>query len=111
MLKKYIYGFSMQFSTKEYTTGWINLEIGRAMGCAISSILFVLAIEAILKTTMTNTSPADLGNGYQMPPLKTFMDDTTVFSIKEDDTHKILRQLNKLVISSMMRFKPPCTLR
>lgn len=25
MLKKYIHGFSMQFTTKEYTTDWINL--------------------------------------------------------------------------------------
>ncbi|GFR86575.1 reverse transcriptase [Elysia marginata] len=42
-------GFRMRFSTSDYTTNWINLEVGIAMGCTISPILFVMAMEVILK--------------------------------------------------------------
>ena len=106
MLRKYFQGFSMRFSTKEYTTDWIDLEVGIAMGCAISPILFVLAMEVILKAAMKSSGPVNLGDGYQMPPLKAFMDDTTVLSTDEEETHQILKQLDELVASSRMRFKP-----
>merc|ERR1712240_820684 len=33
MLKTYFDGFSMRFSTKEYTTKWVDLDVGIAMGC------------------------------------------------------------------------------
>ncbi|KAK3750391.1 hypothetical protein RRG08_015884 [Elysia crispata] len=45
MLDDYFSGFRMRFSTNSYTTDWINLEIGIAMGCTISPILFVIAME------------------------------------------------------------------
>ena len=106
MLKSYFDGFSMRFSTKEYTTSWVNLEVGIAMGCAISPILFVLAMEVILKAAMSSAGPAELGNGYQVPPLKAFMDDTTILTTKEEETHKILKKLDELVASSRMKFKP-----
>ena len=47
MLKTYFNGVLRRFSTKEYTTSWIDLGIGIAMGCAISLILFVLAMVVI----------------------------------------------------------------
>ena len=37
-------GFFMRFITKEYTTNWNRLEVGIAMGCPVSPILFVLAM-------------------------------------------------------------------
>ena len=76
------------------------------MGCAISPILFVLAMEVILKAAMSSAGPAELGNGYQVPPLKAFMDDTTILTTKEEETHKILKKLDELVASSRMKFKP-----
>ena len=106
MLQKYFQGFSMRFTTKEYTTDWINLEIGIAMGCAISPILFVMAMEIILKAAMTSANLTDLGNGYITPPLKAFMDDTTVLSTQEDETRKVLQQLDDVIASARMNFKP-----
>ncbi|GFO23921.1 reverse transcriptase [Plakobranchus ocellatus] len=47
MLDDYFSGFRMRFSTNDYTTNWINLEVGIAMGCTISPILFVMAMEVI----------------------------------------------------------------
>ena len=106
MLKKYFDGFQMRFSTKEFTTDWINLEVGIAMGCAISPILFVLAMEVILKAATAKTKKTDLGDGHMMPPLKAFMDDTTVISSNEDETRHVLKRLDEVVASSRMKFKP-----
>ena len=75
MLDDYFSGFRMGFSTNSYTTDWINLEIGIAMGCTISPILFVMAMEVILKAAEDSAGPANLGGGCYLPPLKAFMDD------------------------------------
>ncbi|KAK3724673.1 hypothetical protein RRG08_041155 [Elysia crispata] len=68
----------MRFSTNSYTTDWINLEIGIAMGCTICPILFVIAMEVILKAAEDSASPANLGGGCYMPSLEAFMDNTTI---------------------------------
>ena len=63
MLDKYFNGFRMTFSTNSYTTDWINLEIRIAMGCMISPILFVMAMEVTLKAAEESAGPANLGGG------------------------------------------------
>ncbi|MCG8432275.1 MAG: hypothetical protein MJA29_14040, partial [Candidatus Omnitrophica bacterium] len=103
MLKKY---FQMRFSTKQYTTNWIDLEVGIAKGCTISPILFVLAMQVILKAAEQHTKGPDLGEGCYMPPLKAFMDDTTVLTSEEDQARNMLQRLDKLVEWCYMKFKP-----
>ena len=46
MLDDYFSGFRMSSSTNSYTTDWMNLKIGIAMGYMISPILLVTAMEA-----------------------------------------------------------------
>ncbi|GFO26787.1 reverse transcriptase [Plakobranchus ocellatus] len=82
MLEDYFNGFAMKFSTERYMTGCINLEVGIAMGCTKSPILFVLAMKVILRAAGGSASPEDLGGGCYMPPLKAFMDDTTILCSK-----------------------------
>ncbi|GFN92196.1 reverse transcriptase [Plakobranchus ocellatus] len=94
----------MRFSTNNYTINWINLEVGIAMGCTISPILFVMAMEVILKAAEGSAGPANLGGGCSMPPLKAFMDDTTI--IKEDETRWMLTRLDDLMSWCRMEFKP-----
>ena len=106
MLNTYFQGFTMRFSTQEYTTNWINLGVGIAMGCAISPILFVLAMEVILKAAMKDLDAQESSSSCQMPPLRAFMDDTTIVSKEEGKTTKIMRKLDHLVASSGMKFKP-----
>ena len=105
MLKTYFDGFSMRFSTKEYTTKWVDLDVGIAMGCAISPILFVLAMEVILKAASSDTESENRPS-CQPPPLKAFMDDTTVISSNEKDTREILERLDEVVAAAGMLFKP-----
>ena len=106
MLDRYFGGFTMRFSTKEYTTNWVNLDVGIAMGCAISPILFVLAMEVILKAASDGARPAELGKGYLTPPLKAFMDDTTIICSKEEETRTLLEKLDTIISAAKMQFKP-----
>ncbi|GFR94546.1 reverse transcriptase [Elysia marginata] len=68
MLDYYLSGFCMRFSTADYTTNWINLEVGIAIGCTISPILFVMAMEVILKAAESSARPANLGGRCSMQP-------------------------------------------
>ncbi|GFN78159.1 reverse transcriptase [Plakobranchus ocellatus] len=77
-----------EFSTERHTTDCINLEVGIAMGCTKSPILFVWAMEVILRATKENESPN--GDGSYMPPLKAFTDDTTILCSKENETRRML---------------------
>ncbi|GFO26816.1 reverse transcriptase [Plakobranchus ocellatus] len=70
------------------------------MECTTSPILFVLAMEVILRAAGGSASPADLGGGCYIPPLKTFIDDTTILS------RRMLVRLNALMNRSRMSFKP-----
>ncbi|GFO33354.1 reverse transcriptase [Plakobranchus ocellatus] len=95
----------MRFSTNDYTTNWINLEVGIGMGCTISPTLFVMAMEVILKAAEGSAGPANLNGGCSMPPLKAFMDDTTIICSKEDETRRILTRLDVLMSWCRMEFK------
>ncbi|GFS07705.1 reverse transcriptase [Elysia marginata] len=106
MLDDYFSGFRMRFSTSDYTTNWINLEVGIAMGCTISPILIVMAMEVILKAAEGSAGPANLGGGCSMPPLKAFMDDTTIICSKEEETRRMLALLDTLMAWCRMKFKP-----
>ena len=74
MLDDYFSSFQMRFCTNSYTTDWINLEIG----IIISPILFIMAMEVILKAAEDNSDLGNLGGGCYMPPLKAFKDSTTI---------------------------------
>ena len=69
MLDKYFNGFRMRFSIDSYTKDWVNLEIGIAMGCTISPILFVMAMKVTLMTAERSAGSANLGGGCYMSPL------------------------------------------
>ena len=48
IIMKYFNLAFMKFTVKNYTTKWQALEIGIMMGCVISPLLFILAMELIL---------------------------------------------------------------
>ena len=82
------------------------MEIGIAMGCTISPILFVMAMEVILRAAEGSAGSANLGAGCYIPPLKAFMDDTTVICSNEAETHRMLERLDGLMSWCRMNFKP-----
>ena len=74
ILKMYFSNFRMRYRTPSYTTCWTRLEVGIAMGCTVSPILFVLAMQVILKAAEYEAGIACLGEGVNIPPLTAFMD-------------------------------------
>ncbi|GFN98813.1 reverse transcriptase [Plakobranchus ocellatus] len=63
-------------------------------------------MEVILKAAEGSEGPANLGGGCSMPPLKAFMDDTTIICSKEDETRRMLTRLDDLMSWCRMEFKP-----
>ena len=64
----------MKFTVKDYNTKWQALEIGIMMGCVISPLLFVLAMELILRDA-ANMSKGEMKNEHlTLPPSRAFMD-------------------------------------
>src|SRR5215475_7038850 len=55
ILKQYFNAFKMRYSTPIYTTDWTQLEFGIAMGCTVSPVLFVLAMQVLLKAAEAET--------------------------------------------------------
>ena len=70
---KYYEEFQMRFSTGEYTTWWVDLEVGIPMGCTISPILFVLAMEVITKAAERSGPGIAFSEGEELPPKRAFM--------------------------------------
>ena len=86
MLGTYFDGFLMQLTPKDYTTNSNRLEVWIVIWYSVSPIIFVLAMQLLIKVTDNNADIIELGGGLQMPPVKTFMDDTKILSSKESTT-------------------------
>ena len=82
------FGFLMRFTTKEYTSGWDEFEVGIAKECSVSSVLFVLAVQ-LLEATVSNAGVVELGGGFRIPTGRAFMDDAAILSSRESTTRKI----------------------
>ena len=65
-----------------------------------------MAMEVILKAAEDSAGPANLGGDCYMPPLKAFMDHTTIICSKEDETRRMLERLDVLMAWCRMKFKP-----
>ncbi|GFN74306.1 reverse transcriptase [Plakobranchus ocellatus] len=59
-------------------------------------------MEVILRVRERGASPADFGGECFMPPLKAFMDDTTILCSKNNDTRRMLVRLDALMKWSRM---------
>ena len=80
IIMKYFNSVFMKYTVKDYATKWLALEIVIMMGCVISLLLFVLAMELILRGA-ANTSKRVMKNEHLTLPLsRAFMDDITILT-------------------------------
>ena len=61
-------------------------------------------MQLLLKVIESKSDFVELGRGCQMPPVKVFMDDTTILS-KESTTRKLISFMDELMIWCRMKFK------
>ena len=95
----------MRFTTKEFTTNWQALEIGIMMGCTISPLLFVMAMELVLKGASGYSEGMKIGRHLVLPPLRAFMDDITVIVETRREAKTLLARLDELFQQCRLRTK------
>ena len=96
----------MKFTVKNYTTKWHALEIGIMIGCVISPLLFVLAMELILRGA-ANTSKGVMKNEHlTLPPSRAYMDDITILVPSQIAADGLLQRYYDLFTWARMKAKP-----
>ncbi|XP_078679452.1 uncharacterized protein LOC144915086 [Branchiostoma floridae x Branchiostoma belcheri] len=102
---QYYDNFHMRFSTTQYTTEWQRLEVGIPMGCAISPILFVLAMEVMTRSAERMGPGVSLEGSEELPSIRAFMDDLTLLNPNTTASQRILDRLDELMVWARMKFK------
>ncbi len=91
---------------QKVTTGWQQLEVGIAMGCSISPILFVAAFEVILIGARQVVGGVRLPAGQRLPLIRSYIDDITCLLRTAPCTSRLLKGLDELITWARMKFKP-----
>lgn len=102
----YFNDLQMCFALQDFTTRWQQLEVGIAMGCAISPILFVSAFEVILVGARQMVGGVKLPSGQRLPLLRAYMDDTTSRLQTAAWTSRLLKRMDELMMWARMKIKP-----
>ena len=90
----------VRFSNNKYSTNWQKLNIGIMMGCVISTLLFVLVMDMILRSADINT------NQITGPSMKAFMDDVTLIAESRSHMEQLVTRLQELFKWAAMKIKP-----
>ena len=80
----------MRFSNAKYYKNWQKLKIGIIMGCVITTLIFVLVMETLLRNTEDTTCKKTV------PSMKAFMGDVTVISKSKSHMEKLLKRPQEL---------------
>ena len=105
IIRDYFDQLKFRFTVANYTTHWQRLEKGIITGCTISVIVFLAAINILIKTAEKECKGPKI-NGIQQKSLKAFMDDMTVNAAQPQGARWILKKLYELTTWARMSFKP-----
>ncbi|CAC5418547.1 unnamed protein product [Mytilus coruscus] len=78
IVQKYFGGIQLRLTVDIKTTAWQKLEKGVVTGCTISSILFIMSMNIIMKAAERETRGPKTDSGIFLPATRGFMDDLTV---------------------------------
>ena len=92
--------------TTDFTTAWQPLEIGIMAGCTISPLAFTLAMEVVIRASRWVAGGERLKGGYQLPPVRAYMDDLTTLTTTVPCTKRLLGKLQENIEWARMKFKP-----
>lgn len=96
----------MRFTVGDTTTKWQRLEKGIMAGCTISVVLFVAAMNLLLKAAGMQCRGPKANDDTRHPSCRAFMDDVTVMTPSMQGTRWILSSLEKMATWSRMQFNP-----
>ncbi|KAJ8339212.1 hypothetical protein SKAU_G00359980 [Synaphobranchus kaupii] len=106
MVMSYFQDLHMCFTLQKFTTNWQQLEVGIAMGCSISPILFVAAFKVILIGARQVVGGVRMSAGRRLPPQRSYMDDITCLLRTTPCMSRLLKRLDELISWARMKFKP-----
>ena len=104
-IMQYYSDFHMRFTTNQFTTSWQSLDAGIPMSCAISPILFVLAMEIIIRAAAKAGPGVSLRGAEELPPIRAFMDNLTLLNPSSETVETILSKLEQLMDWGKVKFK------
>ncbi|XP_019617765.1 PREDICTED: uncharacterized protein LOC109465064 [Branchiostoma belcheri] len=105
LIEQYMDGLMIRFTVNGYTTSWQRLQKGIITGCTISVILFVAAMNLVMKPALGQARGPKTDSGIRQRPLKAFMDDLTVTTESVISARYVLRSLSKAASWARMKFK------
>ena len=70
----YYDNFQMNFTTREIVSDWHSLERGIITRCTISAILFILAMNMVVKSAEVECQGPMTRMGVHQPPIRAYMD-------------------------------------
>ena len=105
IIKSYFEKLKFRFTTTDFTTNWQRLEKGIITGCTVSVIVFLAAMNIMIKTAEKECKGPKV-NEIQQKPIKAFMDDLTINTVQPQGARWILSKLNELTAWARMSFKP-----
>lgn len=106
IVRSYYSDINMRFTTRNFTTSWIQLEKGIVTGCTVSVILFIAAMNLIMKAGDRETRGPKTKSDIKLPPNRGFMDDLTITTESHIQARWILNPLEDVVTWARMSFKP-----
>ena len=106
IIMNYFNSAFMKFIVKKYTTKWQARYIGIMMGCVISPLLFVLAMELILRGTANTSEWVRKNEHLTLPPSRAFMDDIAILVPSKIDADGLLKRYYDLFTWARMKAKP-----
>ncbi|XP_052268375.1 uncharacterized protein LOC127869754 [Dreissena polymorpha] len=106
IVRSYYRNINMRFTTKNYTTSWIQLQKGIVTGCTVSVVLFIAAMNLIIKAGDRESRGPKTQTDIRLPPQRGFMDDLTITTESHIQARWILSALEDVVSWARMAFKP-----
>ncbi|XP_035685395.1 uncharacterized protein LOC118421998 [Branchiostoma floridae] len=105
VISQYLDGLQIRFTVNGNTTAWQSLQRGIITGCTISVILFVAAMNLVMKPAMRQSRGPKTSSGVRQPPLKAFMDDLTITTESVLSSRWMLKSLEEAATWARMKFK------
>jgi len=106
IVRSYYSDINMRFTTKNFTTSWIQLEKGTVTCCTVSVILFIAAMNLIMKAGDGKARGPKTKSDIRLPPNRSFMDDLTITTESHIQARWILNALEDVVAWARMSTKP-----
>ena len=95
----------MKFTVKDYTTKWQAFEISIMMGCVITPLLFIMAMELILRGAANMSKGVMKNEHLTLPPSRAFMNNITILIPSKITADDLLQRYYDLFTWARMKAK------